>query len=169
MRIVVLAALAVLVAGCGAEAPRTLHLTCADSRGAPADLSTLESPVRVGRLYLPDLRAAAGARLVPWGDGLGWKQYAIVARGSDRPVALTLLDAGEDAGLLYGAPADPSTYRLDQAYERVEFGSCAADSAGYPGGIVVRRPRCVRLRVDGALAEDRELTVPIGVRDCASD
>ncbi|HET7044558.1 MAG TPA: hypothetical protein VFI37_06890 [Gaiellaceae bacterium] len=162
-------ALAIIMAsGCGSASPGTLRLTCADSKGAPADLATLPSPTRVGRLYLPSLRNAAEAKLVSWGDGFGWKQYAIVAPGPRRPVVVTLLGSNGDAGLLYGEPVDPSTYRLAEAYRRVSFGSCGGESAGYPGGIVVRRPGCVRLRIEGAQPRRRELTVAIGTRTCAS-
>lgn len=103
-------------------------------------------------------------------NGHGWKLSVTLVAGNTATLSVPER-LRKRVGLVYRLRTQSRVLRrgVRAADSRLNFDSCAGEDApartGWPGGIVVDRPRCVTLRVRLASAADPiERRVPLGKR-----
>jgi hypothetical protein len=171
-----------LMAACtaGEQAPRrpgpsAVSLSCADSAGQQnADSSDravngVASPALTGdtNTYdtLPEWKLSDGHTYFVW--------KAFIAVSPDaRPYRTVTVLTPASAALFYASPSHWGAVSNQPAsappLRVVRFASCGTREAGYAGGILVRRPGCVRLSVTGPETRATSVTVPVLVAGCGS-
>jgi hypothetical protein len=103
-------------------------------------------------------------------NGHGWKLPVTLLAGETATLSVPRRLRGR-VGLVFTRATQSRVWRrgVRAADSKVSFEACAGEDApartGWPGGIVVERPRCATLRVQlAAPAEPIERRVPLGKR-----
>jgi hypothetical protein len=154
------------LAGCGggagaaakAIAPPPADVSCREGGVATAGVRGRDA--RIGRLTILATRGTVRERRDAF-NGHGWKLPVVVAAG-----VTATLSAPPGVGLVYTQDTQSRVWRrgVRKADRSLTFEACAGKGAtGWPGGIVVDRPRCATLRVQVAgTTEPIERRVPLG-------
>jgi hypothetical protein len=165
--------LVLAVAGCGgaalagAQERSTPRVTCAGGGAGAGPVAARDS--ELGPLTVMFTRRTPGRRRDAF-DGRGWKLPATLAAGETATLSVPRRLRGR-VGFVYRRRVQARVYErgVRAADRRVTFAACSGEDApartGWPGGIVVDRRRCARLRVhlEGE-PEPIERRVPLGRR-----
>ena len=146
------------------ERPRGVVLDCATNPNVGAGLRVFRS--RWNLVVGPLAMKGAAATPAYYSESFGGNKFPLYVKGGHRVTVELSRHARRGAGIAYGPFPERRPLDVSDGYRVVTFIACRRASF-WAGGVLVRSPRCVPLRV---WVDDepspRRAVIRLGVRDC---